>query len=216
MSCCWSSRNKSSWWSFNRSCWWSSRWWSSWSSKRCPVFGHSEDSTVDDLPKDVLLMVLHEMVRLMIFQKVSSCWSISRWSSWWSSNRYQVVGLLVNVILLFCQLQIFANVLLISNGSLVDVTLDVHLPVVLCPVGSQPELPLIFSYLIVHQQIRNAPVTSSPPNTASCLLLKMMISTIKYLSFSLQINYSNQCCSPAGNVCDLVDIHDGSSLAFCK
>lgn len=188
MSCCWSSRNKSSWWSFNRSCWWSSRWWSSWSSKRCPVFGHSEDSTVDDLPKDVLLMVLHEMVRLMIFQKVSSCWSISRWSSWWSSNRYQVVGLLVNVILLFCQLQIFANVLLISNGSLVDVTLDVHLPVVLCPVGSQPELPLIFSYLIVHQQIRNAPVTSSPPNTASCLLLKMMISTIKYLSFSLQIN----------------------------
>lgn len=113
-------------------------------------------------------------------------------------------------------LQIFANVLLISNGSLVDVTLDVHLPVVLCPVGSQPELPLIFSYLIVHQQIRNAPVTSSPPNTASCLLLKMMISTIKYLSFSLQINYSNQCCSPAGNVCDLVDIHDGSSLAFCK
>lgn len=188
MSCCWSSRNKSSWWSFNRSCWWSSRWWSSWSSKRCPVFGHSEDSTVDDLPKDVLLMVLHEMVRLMIFQKVSSCWSISRWSSWWSSNRYQVVGLLVFVILLFCQLQIFANVLLISNGSLVDVTLDVHLPVVLCPVGSQPELPLIFSYLIVHQQIRNAPVTSSPPNTASCLLLKMMISTIKYLSFSLQIN----------------------------
>lgn len=188
MSCCWSSRNKSSWWSFNRSCWWSSRWWSSWSSNRCPVFGHSEDSTVDDLPKDVLLMVLHEMVRLMIFQKVSSCWSISRWSSWWSSNRYQVVGLLVNVILLFCQLQIFANVLLISNGSLVDVTLDVHLPVVMCPVGSQPELPLIFSYLIVHQQIRNAPVTSSPPNTASCLLLKMMISTIKYLSFSLQIN----------------------------
>lgn len=188
MSCCWSSRNKSSWWSFNRSCWWSSRWWSSWSSKRCPVFGHSEDSTVDDLPKDVLLMVLHEMVRLMIFQKVSSCWSISRWSSWWSSNRYQVVGLLVNVILLFCQLQIFANVLLISNGSLVDVTLDVHLPGVMCPVGSQPELPLIFSYLIVHQQIRNAPVTSSPPNTASCLLLKMMISTIKYLSFSLQIN----------------------------
>lgn len=85
--------------------------------------------------------------------------------------------------LLLMYLQIFANVLLISNGSLVDVTLDVHLPVVLCPVGSQPELPLIFSYLIVHQQIRNAPVTSSPPNTASCLLLKMMISTIKYLFF---------------------------------
>lgn len=90
--------------------------------------------------------------------------------------------------LLLMYLQIFANVLLISNGSLVDVTLDVHLPVVMCPVGSQPELPLIFSYLIVHQQVRNAPVTSSPPNTASCLLLKMMISTIKYLSFSLQIN----------------------------
>lgn len=69
-------------------------------------------------------------------------------------------------------LQIFANVLLISNGSLVDVTLDVHLPVVMCPVGSQPELPLIFSYLIVHQQIRNAPVTSSPPQHCIMFTLK--------------------------------------------
>lgn len=214
MSYCWSSSRWSSWWSFNR----------------CPVVGPPEISPAGDLligpvdgppddgpvdlPKGVLFLVIQKIVQLMIFQKMSCWWSSMRWSGWWSFKRCPHVGQSVDGPV--DDLQIFANVLLISNGSLVDVTLDVHLPVVLCPVGSQPELPLIFSYLIVHQQIRNAPVTSSPPNTASCLLLKMMISTIKYLSFSLQINYSNQCCSPAGNVCDLVDIHDGSSLAFCK